>query len=74
VRSFGGQQLATARDARPAGAVGEEPVVADADEAVGEDVEEEAAEELVDRYLQDLDPISVGVVAVAQRNLVSFDA
>ena len=42
--------------------MGEEPEVADADEAVGEDVEEEADEELGGREGHGLDPVAVGVV------------
>jgi hypothetical protein len=48
--------------------------VADADEALGEDVEEEAAKELLDGELQELDPISVRVVAVTQCDAVSLHA
>ena len=69
-RGFGSQELPTARDARSAGAVGEQPVVADADEAFGKDVEEEATEELVDGDVEDLDSMTVGVVPVAECDAV----
>ena len=43
----GAEELTAKGEVGGAGAVGEEAVVADADEAVGEDVEQEAADELV---------------------------
>ena len=49
-------------------------MVADADEALGKDVEQEAAEELVDGEREDLGPGAVGVVAVAEGDLIGLDA
>ena len=42
------EQVAGVGDVVRAAAIGEEPVVADAVEAVGQDVDQEAADELVD--------------------------
>src|SRR5712691_5211323 len=51
---------------RRAPAIGEQPEIADADEAAGDDVEQEAAKELFGLELHDLHAITVGVVAPAE--------
>jgi hypothetical protein len=57
-RLGGGEQLPDTGDVGPAGGAREEPVVADAMEALGQDMEQEAADELVRRERH-------GLVAIA---------
>ena len=69
-RSCGGEELGTTRQENCAPPIGEEPEVADADEAGREQVEQEAAQELLDREREEALLIAVSGVSPAERDLV----
>jgi hypothetical protein len=64
-RRLSQEHVALRQSGRPA-AVGEQPEVADADEAVGDHVGQEAAQKLVDVEIHDLHTGPVSVVAPAE--------
>ena len=60
------EELAAPGELGRPGAIGEQPEVADAHEAIGDDVEQKAADELRGLQRHDLDAIAVGVVLPAE--------
>ena len=68
------EQSTASRDLLLSISIGKKPVVPDPHEALGQDVEQEATDELEDVEVHDFLFVSVGRVAVSERNAVLLDA